>query len=240
MWQSFLKDNNDFTLWSTEHFIWLTIGVLSGVFWIRLGLRQPTEARKTRVGVWMSLIPVAAWLYFLAVILYVGAWEHKNVVPLHLCYFLNFLMPLMLARRIFWLYELTFFWIMAACIQALITPDLTTAFPAWFAFKYWPVHIGLVLSALYATIVYGFRPRYVGIWLSLLAGNIYLACVHPVNLWLETNFMYSCAKPPGSVLDLFGEHYLLCAEPAALFLFHIVWLPFFFMKRREARELSLN
>ena len=230
-WDAFLQNNHDFQKWDAEHFTWLGIGVCWWAFWVWFGLRQRTEAAKTRAAVVMSLVPVAAWFLFLSIVLYVGDWNLANVLPLHLCYALNFVMPVMLWRRSHLLYEATYFWVTAACIQALFTPDLSTAWPGWFSVKYWPVHIGLVGSTLYATIVYGFRPRYAGIFWALLFGNIFVVLLHPLNVWLGTNFMYTEKPAPGSLLEPLGEHYLLWAEPIALLFFHIVYLPIWYAQK---------
>ncbi len=231
--EAFLCDNNNFKAWDTEHFAWLVIAVCWWFLWILIGLRQKTEAKKTKIGLIMALIPVATWFLFLGIVFWVGDWGINNVLPLHLCYALNFVMPFMLARRSHLIYDITYFWVMAACLQALFTPDLKTAWPGWFSLKYWPVHIGLVGSTLYATIVYKFRPTYKGIYWALLFGNLFVAVLHPLNMWLGTNFMYTEKPPPGTLLEHLGEHYLLAAEPIALLFFHIVYLPIWILERRE-------
>jgi hypothetical integral membrane protein (TIGR02206 family) len=235
-WDLFFKDNHDFQVWNREHFIWLAVAAASWIFWIRLGRQQKTAQAQTRIALIMSILPIMIWFYFLAVIISNGGSNLGNTLPFHLCYTLNFLMPIMLGRRLFWLFEIMYFWVMAACLQALITPDLSTAFPAFTSVKYWPIHIGLIGSVQYAIFVYGWKPRYQGIFWALLGGNLFYCLLHPLNLWLDTNFMYTISPPKGSLLELLGEHYILWAELLALLFFHVVFVPIWWSERRRKMQ----
>jgi hypothetical integral membrane protein (TIGR02206 family) len=140
----------------------------------------------------------------------------------------------LLWRRSYFLFEVSYFLIMAGCIQALFTPDLQTVFPDYINIRYFFVHIGLVQSILYAIFVYGFRPTWRSFGKSFLWSNVYFVFVIGVNALLGTNFMYLRQKPPTpTLLDLFGDWpwYIAGAELLALVLFAVVMLPFAFRKK---------
>jgi hypothetical protein len=61
--ESLYLETNPFTIFNGEHWIWLMYGVLSTIFWIRLGRKAPTQVQKQRVALWMGLLGVIAWVY---------------------------------------------------------------------------------------------------------------------------------------------------------------------------------
>lgn len=105
---------------------------------------------------------------------------------------------------------------MAGTIQALLTPHLFEGFPHFTFIKYFTVHGGLVVFAVYATVVYGIRPGWRSLWRSFFALQIYILS------------LYLMGKPPtASALDYLGDYpwYLLVSEGLALVMFILVLLP---------------
>ncbi len=226
-----------FQNYSTEHFVWLTIGAMSAIFWIWLGKKQTTELDQRRIGLIQSLIPAVLWI---GISIYLIFFERPVdlglVLPFHICYFINLLLPVMLWRRSFFLFEITYYMVMGGCIQALITPDLKHSFPHHINFRYFFIHMGLVQSTLYAVFVYRFRPTWQSFGRAFLWANIYFVFVLGVNYLLGTNFMYLSKKPPTpTLLDLFGEWpwYIVGGEFLCLMMFTLVMLPFAFDKKTE-------
>ncbi|MCC6461055.1 MAG: TIGR02206 family membrane protein [Saprospiraceae bacterium] len=219
-----------FVNWGLEHAWWLAAGVSSIITWIYIGRRMVSERHQQQLGLVMSLIPVVVWAT--ANVHMFTAPEpirFDMVLPFHICYFLNLLMPVMLWRRSYFLFEISYFMVMAGCIQALLTPDIPQSFPQILNIRYFIVHIGLAQSILYAIWVFGFRPSWRSLGKSLLWSNVYFVFVAGLNVVLDTNFMYLCRKPPTpTLLDLFGDWpwYILGGEVLALALFTVVMLPF--------------
>lgn len=226
----FLLFAPNFVSYGAEHFIWLLAGSLSTLFWIWYGRRQPDELGKRRVGLIMSLIPATMWACFSAyMVAYVRPLDLGLVLPFHVCYFLNLMMPVLMWRKSYFLFELFYFMIMAGCIQALITPDVQTSFPHFMNIRYFFIHMCLAQSMLYAIYVFDFRPSWKSLGKSFLWSNIYFVFIIGVNFLLDTNFMYLRRKPnTATLLDLFGDWpwYILGGELLALVLFTLVMLPF--------------
>lgn len=200
-----------------------------------MGKKQRTEIGQRRIGLIQSLIPAFFWI---ATALYMLFFERPLdiglVLPFHACYFINLLLPIMLWRRSFFLFEVTYFMVMGGCIQALITPDVGYAFPHFMNFRYFIVHMGLVQSILYAVMVYRFRPTWKSFGKAFLWTNLYLVFVSGVNYLLSTNFMYVNRKPNvPTMLDLFGDWpwYVIGGEFLCLVMFAMVMLPFAFDKQ---------
>ncbi len=228
MIESVYIPNAEFAIWSVQHLMWLLFAGVSTGFWVYLGRKAKTEQAQNRIGMYMTLLGVGAWILAEILMPLHGQWETQSGWPLHLCYFLHFVMPLMLLWRSYAIFDVVYPILMAGCFQALLTPDLMSGFPHFHNLRYFLVHIALVQSGLYAIFVFRFRPTFRGIFKCLLFINVYAVIVSGFNWILNTNFMYLRAKPPGTVLDLFGEwpSYLLGAEFLALTLFFIAWLPF--------------
>lgn len=219
-----------FVNYGQEHFIWLTLGVASTIFWIWLGKQQPNERAQQRIGLIQSLIPAVLWI---ALSIYMALFERLLnlglVLPFHVCYFINLLLPVMLWQRNYFLFEVTYYMVMGGCIQALLTPDLKFSFPHFLNFRYFIVHMGLAQSVLYAVFVYRFRPTWRSFGRAFLWINLYFVFILGVNHLLGTNFMYLRQKPDGpTLLDLFGEWpwYIVGGEFLCLVMFTLVMLPF--------------
>jgi hypothetical integral membrane protein (TIGR02206 family) len=219
--------NTDFKPWSGEHSFWLMYALLSAVCWIYIG-RNATEHQKQRIGLWMGLVGIVAWVWSVLVMILSDQVKAQSVVPLHLCYFLNLLLPIILWKK--WLHWLDWIYpiVMAGCLQALFTPDLDQTFPHYYSVRYWLVHSALVQSMLYAIFVYQFRPTVKGIFKCMIGLNVYALIVTPVNLALDTNFLYLRNPAPGSIMEWFGPwpQYLIALELLMGVLFAVVYLPF--------------
>lgn len=225
--ESFYVENTDFNAWNGEHTFWLFYALISAGFWIYFG-RKATEHQKQKIGLWMGLIGVAAWAWSVVVMIVTDQVKAQSVVPLHLCYFLNLLLPIVLWKKWFhwldWIYPI----VMAGCLQALFTPDLDESFPHYYSVRYWFVHTALVQNMLYAIFVYKFKPTAKGVLKCVVALNLYALAVTPVNMLLDTNFLYLRKPAPGSIMEWFGPwpDYLYGLEVLMFILFTVVYLPF--------------
>ena len=229
----------NFQSYGQEHILWLAAGVVSTVFWIWLGKKQTTEQGERKIGLIQSLIPAGLWIILS---LYMAFFESpvdlNLVLPFHISYFMNLLLPIMLWRRSFFLFEITYYMVMGGCIWSLLTPALEHGFPHYLNFRFFLVHMGLIQSILYAIFVYGFRPTWQSFGRAFLWTNIYFVFVLGINYLLGTNFMYLSKKPSNpSLLDLFGEWpwYIIGAEFLCLMMFTLVMLPFAFDNKTEEK-----
>lgn len=227
----------EFKSYGLEHFIWLAVGAASAYFWIQLGRRQKSELDQQRIGLIQSLIPAGLWvLISVYMVLFERPVDLGLVLPFHISYFINLVLPFMLWRRSFFLFEITYYMVMGGCIQSLLTPALEHTFPHYLNLRFFIVHMGLLQSVLYAIFVYGFKPTWQSFGRAFLWTNIYFVFVLGINYLLGTNFMYLAKKPNNpSLLDLFGEWpwYIVGGEFLCLMMYTLVMLPFAFAKPAE-------
>ena len=154
-----------------------------------------------------------------------------SALPLHLCDVAAFVagFALITGKRL--LMTLTYFWGLAATIQALATPAISVGFPHPAFVTFFVHHFAVVGTAFYFPIVTGWRlerPWWRDPMRAWLWGNLYLAVAMLVNTWLGTNFGFAARKPVNpSLLDHMGPWpiYLIWIEVLGLVLFFLLSLP---------------
>ena len=154
-----------------------------------------------------------------------------NVVPLHLCDLAAMIAGFALLTRHPVLCGLTYFWGLAATIQALVTPAIQVGFPHPPFFMFFVHHFAVVGAALYLPLADGWRPQ--GPWWRgpveaygwILA---YLGVAMTANRLLGTNFGFASRPPDNpSLIDHLGPWpwYLVWMGLLALMWFVVLALP---------------
>ncbi len=171
------------------------------------------------------------------------AWP--TLLPLHLCDVGAFITCIMLLNRNYFLYELNYFWALGGTVQAVLTPDLLVGYSNIDFLIYFLTHGLIIISAIYATVLFQYRPTMKSIWRTYLATLLYTLIIIPVNLILNTNYLYICQKPAmPSLLDYFGPWpwYVLTLVVVAPIVFFIYYSPFWIVDfiKRQSCKLKYN
>ncbi len=111
---------------------------------------------------------------------------------------------------------------MAGTLQALFTPTLTERLPHYEAIRYWVVHAGLPILALYGYYIENWHLSYKDALRSGLALNILALFIYPLNILMGSNYIYLNAKPPGTTL-----YSILGPWPYYILSLQLVWLVLF-------------
>jgi hypothetical integral membrane protein (TIGR02206 family) len=162
-------------------------------------------------------------------------------LPLHLCNAATFLVAYLLVRRSYGAFEIAYFWGVAGSAQAVLTPDLPQGFPSLLFLTFFVGHGLVIVGICYAVMVLGFRPTLRSAGKAILATLIYMAVIAPVNLLLDTNYMYLRHKPAGaSLIDYFGPWpwYLLALIGAGVVSCFVVYAPFAWLEARSRRHAA--
>jgi hypothetical integral membrane protein (TIGR02206 family) len=161
---------------------------------------------------------------------YIGDWSIGTTLPLHLCGISVVLSAVLLLTKKYSLYEVIFFWGVGGATQALLTPDIGIyGFPHYRFFQFFISHGSIVTACLYATFVFGYRPRLKSIWRAIVALNIYMVFIAALNTITGGNYLFICRKPAtASLMDFLGPWpwYILSLEGLGLVIFFIVYIPF--------------
>ncbi len=157
-----------FELLGTAHLGALAFLVLLNLYLIRFrNASDGTKAALRWILASILIINEAAWHYWNYV---VGTWTLQTMLPLQLCSVFVWLGAWMLMTKSYRIYEFTYFMGIAGAIQALATPDLGIyGFPHFRFFQTFISHGLIITSAIYMTVVEGFRPT----WKSMIR-SLYL------------------------------------------------------------------
>jgi len=207
------------------------IGVFSISFSKRkLSLEQQQNFFKI-FGWFVSLFVIVFHLYFI----FFESYDIQKDLPLYLCSFIAVLIPIFTSYRNYLVYEILVFWIIAGTLQGVITPDIAEGFPTFDYFRYWIVHLGLLIIIFYATFVFVMKPKLKSVFKSFLALQVYLILMICINWLLDSNYFYLNEKPKSaSLLDYFGEWpiYILIVQLLLLPYFLVIYVPFYLSEKR--------
>lgn len=155
----------------------------------------------------------------------------ENILPLHLCDIAAVTAGFALLTKRPALCALTYFWGLAATMQALVTPALGIGFPSWPFLTFFMQHFAIVGAALYLPVVEGWRPKQ-PLWsdpLRVYGWSVaYLAFALSVNSLLGTNFGFASRPPQNpSLIHHLGPWpwYLFSMQGIAVCLFLLLAVP---------------
>lgn len=222
---------NPFQPFSQEHLFTVLIGCAVVAEIVFIGKRGGNSERWTT---WLlAFLCLGAYPLNLAAWLSLDAEKSlDNLIPFHLCDIAAIIGGIALFTRRALPSALTYFWGLAATVQALLTPAVTVGFPSLPFLMFFVQHFAIVAAALYLPIVQGWRAKS-PVWKSPLEvygwSLAYLAFAMVVNRLLGTNFGFA-ARPPDnpSLIDHLGPWpwYLLWMSLIAFVLYLLLALPF--------------
>jgi hypothetical integral membrane protein (TIGR02206 family) len=136
----------------------------------------------------------------------------------------------MLVTKSYWLYEVVYFLGIAGATQALLTPDIGIyGYPHFRFFASFITHGCIVTTAIYMTVVEGFRPTWKSVRRVVIGLAIYAVVIFGVNLIIGSNYLFITRKPDvPTLLDMLGPWpwYILPLIGIALALFFVLYVPF--------------
>lgn len=236
MLDAFLQDNGQFYPNGSEHLWSVTITIFICGLILYMAKTGWNERQQKVYIFYIALFVLSTQLFKVFIRMYLGVFDIASDLPLHLCNMMPFIMPWILLKKWRFGWSILFFWICAGTFQSLITPTHSESFPHYESIRYWAVHGGLTMMALYGAIVFGWRLTWRDALRSGIAMNIMALIIYPINLAVEGNYLYLMAKPPGKTMyDLLGPWpwYILSLELVILVLFGLLLIPFYLIKLQE-------
>ena len=227
---------------SIEHILPILFSIVFCVFFIRYSKRDLSKKQQDKAfhffGCIISFVVVAYHLYSISL----GNYNISTDLPLYLCSFMALLIPIFTYNRKRWMFEILLFWIIAGTSQGVITPDIPVGFPTFYYFRYWTVHLGLLIIIFYAIFVFKMKPTFKSVFKSFFALQLYVVFMVTINYVLNANYFYLNEKPQSaSVLDYLGEWplYIIVAQLIIIPYFLLIYLPFYLIEKRKKREKIL-
>ncbi len=241
---SFLYENNNFVKYSAEHIFAVIIFLTIGVFFIFIGKKRLKSIdAKYNFITWILVFVFLTQVGKIFVKKYTGTFDLTQDLPLHLCNMspLFLLLAYYFRSRLAW--SVFFLWIMSGTFQSLFTPTLHDSFPQYEWWRYWIIHAWLVTGAFYGIVVFNYRIRFKDIFIGLFWLNVLSFTIMFINMKIGANYMFMLGKPDTKTLySILSEwpYYIIELEPMALFLFGIIYLPFYIVKKISSKRNTVN
>ncbi len=232
-----------FELFGPAHLIALGFIVLLNLSFLLLrknpSSRLNTVARYTMAAV--LIINELLWHYWNV---RNGFWSVQETLPLHLCSLFVILSAIMLVTKSYSIYEFAYFLGIGGALQPLITPDAGMwGFPHFRFFQVIISHGLIVSSAIYMTVVAGYRPTFKSLKRVYIGSGLYVAFIFGLNFLLGSNYLFIAHKPTtASLIDLLPEWpvYILYLLAIAAVVFFLLYVPFLIGDLRKKSAKNLN
>ncbi|MCM3113877.1 TIGR02206 family membrane protein [Neobacillus sp. MER 74] len=220
--------NYDFDMFSTSHFVIITILILgSSIIYLNRDKLNARQRRRTEIGIAITLIIMELTYHFWMIIN--GSWNVSHAIPLELCSISLILTVLLLLTRKRIIYEILLFTALLGASQALFTPALNYDFPHFRFFHFFYTHLMEIWVPLYFTWAKGYRPTIWSVLKLCIFLNVLMPIIMLINKLVGGNYMFLSHKPDSaSLLDVLGPYpwYILSLEGLLIGLSLIVWLIF--------------
>lgn len=224
---------NSVAIGSFQHVLPIAIAVIFAILLITFAKKQSDTSKQKRLihllGCFISAVVIGYHLYKIVI----GDYNFRTDLPLYLCSLLAVIIPVFTFYHKYWMFEILVFWIIGGTLQGVITPDISEGFPSFDYFRYWTVHLGLLIVIFYFIFVFKIKPRLKSVFKSFLALQVYVVGMMLINYLLDANYFYLNEKPKSaSLLDYFGDwpYYILVSQLIIIPLFLIIYLPFHLKK----------
>ena len=217
-----------FEMWSPTHLV--TIGVIAiATFMLMLyGVRQRRDDRVflgRRFGLFMLVFFIYEYAWRFCTFGFQACVE-QQLLPLHFCAFMSLVCIVALWWQKSWACSLVYFGVLSASIQAIFTPALKDDFPSIAFFNFFISHTLLLMAALLLIGILKWRARRRDPLIALLIMDTYILLIHPVNLWMGSNYGFTTEGPAGTILSQLGPApwYYLWLQVPLIILFYFMYL----------------
>jgi len=151
----------------------------------------------------------------------VSAWP--KMLPMQLCdWAMIVIIGALWSGNRRWL-EVAYFWGIGGTLQALITPNLQFGFPDLRFISFFVAHSGIIIGIVFLMLIYGFRPRAIGILRTFAWTEVYFVVAFTTDLLTGENYGFLLHKPEAASL----LNFLSDSRPLYLLEFHILAFVFF-------------
>jgi hypothetical integral membrane protein (TIGR02206 family) len=234
-------DGGPFKLFATSHLVALGIFAVL-IFFMIINRRNFSDRAKQNIRYSMAAVLVINEILWHIWNLSTGQWTVQTMLPLHLCSVLVWLNAYMLVKKNYAIYEFAYLLGIAGALQALLTPDLGIYdFPHFRYYQVFVSHGLIITSAIYMTVVEGFRPYPRSVLRVLVISNIYLVAVTAINLTIKSNYLFTAHKPvTASLLDVLPPWpwYILIIELLGMVFVALFYLPFLIKDSRKKTVIT--
>ncbi len=217
------------------------IAALTAIIFLNLFLIRFRNASKSKKKTLRWILAIALWSAEISWHIWnvaVDRWTIQSMLPFNICSLFIWLSGFMLILKNFHIYEFAYFLGIGGATQYLATPDLGIyGFPHFRFFQTFVSHGLLLTSAVYMTVVEGFRPTWKSLGRVVLFTNLYMVIIYCINRSIGSDYLMLNAKPATpSLLDLLPPwpYYIMFMELIGIVTLLLLYVPFFVKDLRQA------
>ena len=142
--------------------------------------------------------------------------------------------------------QLMAFAFLPAALIAILLPTVTAYPPlSFYAIHQFLLHAGIAAYIIARYAAGEIKPRYVGLWLTLLVTALLAGLIYPIDLAFDTNFMFLMRHLNNPALKLIwdltggtgGIAYILGLAVLVTIVFHLVYAVYAVLKRVPCRKI---
>jgi hypothetical integral membrane protein (TIGR02206 family) len=178
----------------------------------------------------ISALLLINYVAYLIVARNFGVTSWQKTLPMQLCDWAMVVIIVALwtgNRR--WL-EIAYFWGIGGTLQAIITPNLRFGFPDLRFISFFVAHSGIIIGIVFLMLIYGFRPRPIGILRTFAWTEFYFVIAFTIDLLTGENYGFLLHKPEAfsllSYLSDWRPLYLIEFHGLAWLFFCVLYAPF--------------
>ncbi|HLW35195.1 MAG TPA: TIGR02206 family membrane protein [Chthoniobacterales bacterium] len=165
-----------------------------------------------------------------------------RLLPLQLCdWAMIVIIVALLTGNSRWL-EVAYFWGIGGTLQAIITPNLQFGFPDLRFISFFVAHCGIIIGIVFMMLIYGFRPRPIGILRTFAWTEVYFVVAFTIDRITGENYGFLLHKPEAaSLLSFLSDSrpiYLLGFHLLALAFFSLLYAPFAIVDLARGKSLK--
>lgn len=238
--KNFIGLSSRVSIGSLEHIVPVVLAAFFTIFFIRYAKNNLNQLEQEKyLHFFACSISITVLVYHLYYFLF-GNYNIITDLPLYICSLIALFIPIFTYYRKYWMFEILVFWVIGGTSQGVFTPDIPNGFPSFDYFRFWAVHLGILMIIFYAIFVLKMRPKIASVFKSYFALQGYVFVMILINYVLGSNYFYLIAKPKSaSLLDYFGEwpYYIIVVQVILVPYFFLVYLPFY-IAARKLKSLS--
>lgn len=219
-----------FQAFSAEHLtaIFLTITLPFALAAIVRRWNAPRVERAIVLTILGAL--VMNYIGYMVYIRRLGEQTWQQMLPMQMCDWAMFVIIVALwTARPRW-FEVAYFWGIGGTLQAIITPNLSYAFPDVRFISFFVSHCGIIIGLVFLMLIRRLRPYPMSIVRAFAWAEVYFVSAMVVDHLTGVNYGFLLHKPEAfSLLSFLSDSrpmYLLQMHGLALLLFGLLYLPF--------------
>jgi hypothetical integral membrane protein (TIGR02206 family) len=220
----------EFHPWTSSHLTVIFLTIALPILLAFLVHRTKSRVLERSICFAISVLLLINYVAYLIVGRQFGVAVWQKMLPMQLC---DWAMVVIIGalwtgnRR--WL-EVAYFWGIGGTLQAIITPNLRFGFPDLRFISFFVAHSGIIIGIVFLMLIYGFRPRALGVLRTFAWTELYFVIAFTTDLLTGENYGFLLHKPEAaSLLSFLSDSlpaYLLEFHALAFLFFALLYAPF--------------